>query len=112
MTKKRNPYSGSSLESWLDEAGIREEVTVAAIKSVIAHHLATEMKKRKLSKKRMAELMNVSRAQIDRILTALVTRCLLRFRLQSKRSNVLLLARSPAPQPAGFIKALFPNWSH
>ena len=89
MTKKRNPYSGSSLESWLDEAGIREEVTVAAIKSVIAHHLVTEMKKRKLSKKRMAELMNVSRAQIDRILTALVTRCLLRFRLQSKRSNVL-----------------------
>ena len=28
MTKKKNPHIGSSLESWLDEAGIREEVTV------------------------------------------------------------------------------------
>ena len=26
MTKKKNPHIGSSLESWLDEAGIREEV--------------------------------------------------------------------------------------
>jgi transcriptional regulator with XRE-family HTH domain len=70
------------------------------------------MKKRKLSKKRLAELMNVSRAQLDRILTALVTRCPLQFKLQSKRSHVPLLARSPAPRSAGFIKALFPNWSH
>lgn len=31
MTKKTNPHIGSSLESWLDEAGIREEVTVAVI---------------------------------------------------------------------------------
>ena len=68
MTKKKSPHIGSSLESWLDEAGIREEVTVAAIKSVIAHQLAAEMKKKKLSKKRMAELMNTSRAQLDRIL--------------------------------------------
>jgi len=29
--KKKNPRIGSSLESWLDEAGIREDVTVAAI---------------------------------------------------------------------------------
>ena len=42
MTKKKNPHIGSSLESWLDEAGIREEVTVAAIKSVIAQQLAAE----------------------------------------------------------------------
>ena len=68
MTKKKNLYVGPSLESWLDEAGIREEVTVAAIKSVIAHQLATEMKKKKLSKKRMAELINTSRVQLDRIL--------------------------------------------
>ncbi len=31
-----NPHIGSSFESWLDEVGIREEVTTAAIKSVIA----------------------------------------------------------------------------
>jgi hypothetical protein len=34
--KKKNPHVGSSFESWLDEAGIREEVMLAAIKAVIA----------------------------------------------------------------------------
>jgi antitoxin HicB len=68
MTKRKNPHVGSSLESWLDEVGIRHDVTVAAIKAVIAHQLSAEMKKRKLTKKRMAELMKTSRAQLDRIL--------------------------------------------
>ncbi len=65
---KKNPHLGSSFESWLDQEGIREEVTSAAIKAVIAHQLASEMKKRKITKKRMAELMKTSRAQIDRLL--------------------------------------------
>ncbi len=29
---KTNPHLGSTFESWLDEAGIREEVTAAAVK--------------------------------------------------------------------------------
>ena len=33
---KKNPHLGSSFESWLDREGIREEVTSAAIKAVIA----------------------------------------------------------------------------
>jgi antitoxin HicB len=65
---KKNPRIGSPFESWLDEAGIREDVTVAAIKAVIARQLADEMKKKKLTKKRMAELMKTSRAQLDRLL--------------------------------------------
>ncbi len=64
---RKNPHIGSTFESWLDEAGIREEVTIAAIKAVIARQLADEMKK-KLTKKRMAELMKTSRAQLDRLL--------------------------------------------
>jgi len=67
MTRK-NPHIGSSFESWLDEAGIRPEVTAAAIKAVIALQLAEEMKKKHITKKRMAELMNTSRAQVDRLL--------------------------------------------
>ena len=63
MSKKKNPHIGSTFESWLDEAGLREEVTVAAIKAVIARQLADEMKKKKLTKKRMAELMKTSRAK-------------------------------------------------
>jgi antitoxin HicB len=65
---RTNPHLGSSFESWLDEAGIREEVTAAAIKSVIARQLAAEMKKKKITKQRMAQLMKTSRAQVDRLL--------------------------------------------
>jgi antitoxin HicB len=43
---KKNPHIGSSFESWLNEEGIREEVTAAAIKGVIARQLASEMKKK------------------------------------------------------------------
>jgi predicted XRE-type DNA-binding protein len=67
MTKE-NPHVGSSFESWLDESGIRDEVTAAAIKAVIAEQLLEEMKKQNLTKKRMAELMHTSRAQLDRLL--------------------------------------------
>ena len=65
---KKNPHLGSSFESWLDEEGLREETTVAAIKAVIALQLATEMKKKRITKTRMAELMKTSRAQVDRLL--------------------------------------------
>ena len=63
---RKNPHIGSSFASWLDEKGIREEVTAAAIKAVIARQLANEMKKKKITKQRMAELMKTSRAQVDR----------------------------------------------
>jgi len=65
---RKNPHVGSSFESWLDAEGIREEITAAAVKSVIARQLAAEMKKKRITKKRMAELMKTSRAQVDRLL--------------------------------------------
>ena len=61
-------HIGSSFESWLDEKGMREEVTAAAVKSVIADQIAAAMKERGLTKSRMAELMHTSRAQVDRLL--------------------------------------------
>jgi antitoxin HicB len=54
---KTNPHIGSTFESWLDEAGIREEVTAAAVKSVIAAQIGEEMKKQHITKARMAEMM-------------------------------------------------------
>ena len=63
-----HPNIGSSFESWLDEAGIREEATAAAVKAVISLQLAEEMKRQGITKKRMAELMQTSRAQVDRLL--------------------------------------------
>jgi antitoxin HicB len=68
VRKRKNQHIGSSLESWLEETGMRQEVTVAAIKAVIAQQLADEMKKKRLTKKRMAQLMKTSRAQLDRLL--------------------------------------------
>jgi antitoxin HicB len=66
MARKR-PYIGSSFESWLDEEGIREEVAAGAIKAVVARQLAHEMKRKRITKQRMAKLMNTSRAQLDRL---------------------------------------------
>ena len=39
-----------------------------AIKEVIAWQLAQAMKKKRISKKRLAELMRTSRTQVDRLL--------------------------------------------
>jgi hypothetical protein len=61
--KKKNPQIGSTFESWLDETGLREEVMAAAVKAVIARQIAGEMKKQGITKARMAELMETSRAQ-------------------------------------------------
>jgi antitoxin HicB len=67
MTKE-NPHIGSTFESWLDEQGIREEVTAAAIKEMIAGQLATAMKEQGITKVEMAARMKTSRAQVDRLL--------------------------------------------
>jgi antitoxin HicB len=68
MTKARNPHWGSTLNDFLTEEGIHQQATAAAIKSVIALQLEREMKKKRITKKRLAELMHTSRAQVDRIL--------------------------------------------
>lgn len=68
-TDNIRPYEGlTSLDDFLDEEGIREEVTARAIKRVIALQLQQAMTEQKLSKARMAELMETSRAQLARIL--------------------------------------------
>jgi antitoxin HicB len=45
-----NPYWGSTLDEFLDEEGIRDEATTAAIKRVIAWQLAEEMRRRASSR--------------------------------------------------------------
>jgi len=65
---RKNPHIGPSFDSWLDEEGIREEVTTAAIKAVIARQLMSEMKKKEITRQQMALLMKTSRAQLDRLL--------------------------------------------
>ena len=52
----------------MTKRGLREDVTAAAVKSVIADQIAAAMKEQGLTKSRMAELMHTSRAQLDRLL--------------------------------------------
>jgi antitoxin HicB len=63
-----NKHRGSTLDSFLDEQNVLAEFQAKAIKEVIAWQLTDEMKKRKLSKSRLATLMHTSRTQIDRVL--------------------------------------------
>lgn len=68
MSKKRNPHIGSSLDDLLKEEGIFEEVQVQAIKEVIAWQLEEAMKKKQVSKARLAKLLRTSRTQVNRLL--------------------------------------------
>ena len=60
--------AGSTLESLLREDGLYEEVKNDAIKAVLAYKLMEAMKAQNLSKARMAERMETSRSQLDRLL--------------------------------------------
>jgi len=63
-------YIGSGIDDFLKEEGIFEEAQSQAIKEVVAWQLANAMKKRKMSKNRMATLLGTSRTQVDRLLDA------------------------------------------
>ncbi|MEQ1613699.1 MAG: helix-turn-helix domain-containing protein [Hyphomicrobiaceae bacterium] len=64
----RNKHHGSTLESFLDEEGILEDATIAAVKAVVAWQLTDEMARKGITKRKLAEQMKTSRAQLDRIL--------------------------------------------
>jgi antitoxin HicB len=63
MSKKN---MGSSIDDFLKKENIFEEAQ--AVKEVVAWQLAKAMKKKKISKARMAVLLKTSRPQVDRIL--------------------------------------------
>ncbi|HVC46237.1 MAG TPA: helix-turn-helix transcriptional regulator [Terracidiphilus sp.] len=67
-TGKRFDHSGSSFDSFLDEAGILDEVDAVAIKRVLAWQISQAMKAGHVTKKSMAEKMGTSRSQLDRLL--------------------------------------------
>ena len=65
MSKK---HMGSSIDDFLKEEGIFEEAQTQAVKEVVAWQLAEAMKKKKISKNKMAALLKTSRTQVDRLL--------------------------------------------
>lgn len=66
--KKRRVEEFSTLDDFLKEEGIYEEVFAQATKAIIALQLREAMRERKLTKAAMAKLMQTSRAQLDRVL--------------------------------------------
>ena len=67
MSKK---HMGSSVDDFFKEEGIFEDAQTQVVKEVVAWQLAEAMKKKKLSKNKMAALLKTSRTQVDRLLSA------------------------------------------
>ena len=63
-----NKHRGSTLDSFLESEGVLGEFQAKAIKEVIAWQLAAAMQERKLTKTKLAQLMQTSRTQINRVL--------------------------------------------
>ncbi len=63
-------HMGSTIDDFLREEGIFEAAQALAVKEVVAWQLAQAMKEKKISKNRMARLLNTSRTQVDRLLDA------------------------------------------
>ena len=67
MSKK---HLGSSIDEFLKDEGVFEEAQAQAVKEVVAWQLAQAMKKKKISKNKMATMLKTSRSQVDRLLDA------------------------------------------
>ena len=65
---KANKHKGPTLDAFLQEEGINEELSIIVAKECIAFQLQQAMKKKRISKVKLAEMMDTSRTQIDRIL--------------------------------------------
>ncbi len=65
-----NPHWGPSLDEVLAEDGSREAVRADAAMRVVVWQLSQEMERQGISKTKLAEMMQTSRNQVDRILKA------------------------------------------
>ncbi len=63
-----NKYSGSNFDDFLAEQGILEEVSAKAHKRLLALQIADIMKESNITKTSLAQKMQTSRSQLDRLL--------------------------------------------
>jgi len=66
--KGMNHYTGSDFDDFLAEEGLLEEVTARAQKRLLALQLQDAMEASHLTKTELAERMETSRSQLDRLL--------------------------------------------
>ena len=62
----KKTHIGSTLDDFLQEDRLLEAAAATATKRVIAHQIAMEMKRLRLTKMAMARRMKTSRAALDR----------------------------------------------
>jgi response regulator of citrate/malate metabolism len=65
---KQNRHRGTLLDNFLEAEGVLHEFQARAIKEVIAWQLAEAMKEQKLSRNKLAQMMQTSRTQVRRLL--------------------------------------------
>ena len=63
-----NKHTGSNFDEFLKEDGIYEEVTARAHKRLLAIQLTEAMKRRSITKQQLADKLQTSRSQLDRLL--------------------------------------------
>lgn len=68
MSNNINKYTGSDFDDFLAEEGILEEVSTRAQKRLLALQVADILAETNLTKTQLAERMNTSRSQLDRLL--------------------------------------------
>ncbi len=63
-----NQHTGSNFDDFLEEEGLLEEVSAKAQKRVLALQIADILEESSLTKSEIAEMMQTSRSQLDRLL--------------------------------------------
>ena len=87
MSKKtKNSHVGSSLDGFLDKQGMLEECEHQALKEILADQVRQAMKENHISKTAMAERMQTSRRQLDRLLDSQVPNITLATMSKAARS--------------------------
>ena len=64
----KNKHMGSNFDDFLKEEGVLAETEAAAAKRIISYQVRETMKKRKISKSRLALQMGTSRSALERLL--------------------------------------------
>ena len=62
-------HIGSNFDDFLDEEGLRAECEAGALKRVVAWQIEREMKRRKISRAKLANRMKTDRSTLDRLLS-------------------------------------------
>ncbi len=65
MSKRQH---GSTLDAFLKEEGLFDEAQARAVKEVVVWQLTKAMREQALTKTRLAEMLQTSRSQVDRLL--------------------------------------------